>query len=137
MSRRVVFIAALSALLSFCVSVGPACADGDPPSDVLITQDVYYGYGVDLESKPAAQLPAMLATASQNGYPLRVALMTHYLDLGAVGWLWQKPQQYARYLGDELAFQYKGSVLIVMPHGYGLYRAGAVPGRERRLLARS
>ena len=54
-------------------------------------------------------------------------------DLGSVGALWQKPQLYSKFLGSELAFLYKGRLLIVMPNGFGLNHGTAA---ERKLLER-
>ena len=34
--------------------------------------------------------------------------------------LWAKPQTYARFLGAELRFVYKDTLLIVMPQGFGI-----------------
>jgi hypothetical protein len=114
----------------------PALADGDPPSDVLVGQDVYYGWGLDLRVKPAAQLPAMLATARERGFELKVALIANYSDLGLVGAFWQKPAEYVRYLGEELSLVYRGRLLILMRNGYGIYYDGKVPGKDRRVLSR-
>ena len=100
-------------------------------------QDVYYGYEVDRESKAAAQLPALLDEARRRGYNLKVALIPNYVDLGEVGWLWERPQQYAQFLGQELASIYRDRILIVMPNGYGIYARESVPGRERRVLTRA
>ena len=41
-------------------------------------------------------------------------------DLGAVPQLWGKPQTYARFLGSELRFIYKDTLLVVMPQGFGI-----------------
>ena len=41
-------------------------------------------------------------------------------DLGAVPQLWAKPQTYARFLGSELRFIYKDTLLVVMPQGFGI-----------------
>ena len=57
-------------------------------------------------------------------------------DLGSVGALWQKPQLYAKFLGAELAFLYKGRLLIVMPNGYGLHHGKVSTAAERKLLAK-
>jgi hypothetical protein len=113
-----------------------ARADGDPASDVLPQQDVYYGVGLDMKSKPAAQLPALLAQAREKGYPIKVALIADLADLGVATFLWKDPQEYARYLGQELALVYKERTLILMPDGYGYFRDGRGPGKERRVLAR-
>jgi hypothetical protein len=119
------------------LSLAPAArADGDPASDYLTQIDVYYGYGIDVASKPAQQLPVLLASARAGGYPLKVALITDVAALGSVVWLWHKPQEYARYLGEELGFVYKGRVLVVMPNGLALYHDGLLPGKERRVLER-
>jgi hypothetical protein len=114
----------------------PALADGDPPSDVLVGQDVYYGYGLDLRADAAAQLPAMLATARERGFELKVALISNFSDLGLVGAFWQKPAEYVRYLGEELSLVYRGRLLILMRDGYGIYADGKVPGKDRRVLSR-
>jgi hypothetical protein len=34
--------------------------------------------------------------------------------------LWRHPETYARFLGAELALVYRGTVMVVMPNGYGL-----------------
>jgi hypothetical protein len=66
----------------------------------------------------------VIDSARTNGYPVKVALIGAPADLGAAYTLWGKPQQYARFLGQELVFLYKGRLLIVMPNGYGLSRGG-------------
>jgi hypothetical protein len=114
----------------------PAFADGDPPSDVLVAQDVYYGFGLNTEDKRAAQLPVMLAKARERGFELKVALIANYSDLGLVGNFWLKPDEYVRYLGEELSLVYHGRLLVVMRNGYALYHDGKVPGGARRILRR-
>ena len=34
--------------------------------------------------------------------------------------LWRQPQNYARFLGQELSLVYRGTLLVVMPNGFGL-----------------
>jgi hypothetical protein len=131
MLRRLLLVCALTLTLAPC-----AFADGDPPSDVLVGQDVYYGWGLDLRGKAPAQLPAMLATARERGFELKVALISGYSDLGEVGTFWQKPAEYVRYLGDELSLVYHGRLLVLMRNGYGIYDDGNVPGKDRRVLSR-
>jgi hypothetical protein len=131
MLRRLVLVCALTLIL-----VPSAFADGDPPSDVLVGQDVYYGWGLDLRGKAPAQLPAMLATARERGFELKVALISGYADLGEVGSFWQRPAEYVRYLGDELSLVYHGRLLVLMRNGYGIYDDGKVPGKDRRALSR-
>jgi hypothetical protein len=126
----------LAVALAFLSSVPAARADGDPASDILLGQDVYYGNFVDLRSAAAGRLPALLAASRERGYELKVALITAPEDLGVVGFVWSRPQEYARYLGEELTYVYHGTLLILMPNGYGIFRDGKVPGPERRALAR-
>jgi hypothetical protein len=116
------------------VAAPTARADGDPASDILTQQDVFYGTGVNLRSKAAAQLPALLERARDKGYDMKVALISDFQDLGVVTYLWKDPQAYADYLGAELSIVYKGRVLVVMPNGYGIYRLGHSTVRERRAL---
>jgi hypothetical protein len=125
-------LALAAALLA---AAAPAArADGDPASDFLVVQDMYYGYRLDLKSKPAAQLPPLLAEAKQKGYEIRVALITGDADLGSAALLWQKPQMYAEFLGQELSNVYKGRTLVVMPNGYGIFHAGHSNVREEQVL---
>ena len=55
-------------------------------------------------------------------------------DLGAVPSLYGKPKTYARFLGQELFFVYKGRLLIVMPDGYGASRGGKPLPSAQRVL---
>ena len=48
--------------------------------------------------------------------------------------LWLKPETYARFLGQELFFLYKGPLLVVMPNGYGVSRAGKALTSEQRVV---
>ncbi len=40
-------------------------------------------------------------------------------DLGSVTALWKQPRRYARFLGVELGYYFKGRLLVVMPNGFG------------------
>jgi hypothetical protein len=55
---------------------------------------------------------------------VRVALVASPTDLGSVTALWRRPRSYARFLGQELALVYRGTLLVVMPSGFGVYRVG-------------
>ena len=52
-------------------------------------------------------------------------------DLGAVPQLWGKPQTYARFLGAELRFVYKDTLLVVMPQGFGINGPFPLSGARR------
>ena len=71
---------------------------------------------VDAEQK----LNVATAAADRAGYPIRVAVIASAGDLGIVPQYLGKPQEYAKFLADELKFAYKGGLLIVMKEGYGL-----------------
>lgn len=111
-----------------------ALADGDPASDVLASQNVFLASDANASLAQQAQLEAVVQAAANSGYPVRVALIASPTDLGSVNELWRRPQSYAQFLGEELSLTYRGTVLVVMPNGFGLYRARAVPAAERAAL---
>jgi hypothetical protein len=80
-------------------------------------------------------LEAAVDAAARARVPIRVAVIATPYDLGSVGALYRKPQRYARFLGQELSYVYKGRLLVVMPNGYGLWRARPVPRRELEAVA--
>ena len=104
----------------------PARADGDPASDVLSTQTLYLPQDAGVPAARQAQLGALLSAAARAGYRIRVAVIASSADLGSVTALWHQPQNYAGFLGQELPLVYRGSLLVVMPNGYGLYHAAAI-----------
>jgi hypothetical protein len=97
-----------------------ARADGDPASDVLATQALFLPQDAGIPLAQQNQVTAMLGAAASNGYELRVAIIASSTDLGSVTELWRQPQTYARFLGQELSFVYRGPLLVVMPNGFGL-----------------
>jgi hypothetical protein len=107
--------------LAYSSSPTPARADGDPASDVLATQPLFLAQDAAASPGQQAQLTAALAQATDSGYPIRVALIASATDLGSVTALWKQPENYARFLGQELSFVYRGPLLVVMPNGFGLY----------------
>jgi hypothetical protein len=98
-----------------------AWADGDPAGDVLIQQNVFYGSALDLRSKEAAQLMALTEQAKEKGYEIRVAALTVPEDLGAIGYLWDDPTNYADFLTAEIQSVYRERTLVVMPSGLGIW----------------
>jgi hypothetical protein len=111
---------ALGLLLALLLAPS-ALADGDPASDILVPPDirVYMTNGAttgDLEKT----VQATAQKVSDAGLPIKVAIIGNKTDLGAVPQLWAKPQTYARFLGAELRFVYKDTLLIVMPQGFGI-----------------
>ena len=59
---------------------------------------------------------------SRNGR-IRVALIANPSDLGGITAFWGAPRRYARFLGLELGYYYKNSLLVVMPAGIGYSRS--------------
>ena len=114
--RRALVLLAVSALA--LTGAGAARADGDPASDFLLTQKVFYN-PEEIPKRQGQELTAAIRSANENGYPIRVAMIWSAYDLGAVTALWKQPQRYARFLSFELTYYYKGRLLIVMPNGFG------------------
>ena len=129
-------LAALSAV-AILVLVAPTSgrADGDPASDYLLSQKVFIPFDVKVPQPDQRRLVATVARATRSGYPIRVAVIGTDYDLGSVTVLWRRPQQYARFLGVELGFVYKGRLLVVMPNGFGFNRPGRSPVAEDALLS--
>jgi hypothetical protein len=97
-----------------------AAADGDPASDVLLGQNVFYPYQPPVSRSVAATLNAETAAAKRAGFPLKVALIGAPVDLGVIPDLFGKPQKYADFLDQEISFQGKQPLLVVMAAGYGV-----------------
>lgn len=99
---------------------GRALADGDPASDVLTETPVYFPADAGIPAARQEQLLKLVREAAGRGYPLRVALIAHRSDLGSIGALWSKPNVYSGFLGTELSLVFHGTLLVVMPDGYGV-----------------
>jgi hypothetical protein len=111
---------ALGLLLALTVA-SSALADGDPASDVLVPPDVrVYMTNGATSSELEKKLAATTQQVTDAGLPIKVAIIGNKTDLGAVPQLWAKPQIYARFLGSELRFLYKDTLLVVMPQGFGI-----------------
>jgi hypothetical protein len=96
-----------------------ALADGDPASDVLLGQNVFYPYNPQVSPATQRSLNAETAAAAKAGFPIKVALIASPVDLGVIPSLFNKPQKYADFLDQEISFQNKQLLLVVMPAGYG------------------
>jgi hypothetical protein len=130
--RRALLATAVVAVLAVPV----AQANGDPASDVLITQQVFLPAEAPIPAPDAEELQKTVAAANQSGFRIRVALIAFTGDLGTAVSLWKHPQSYARFLGSELAFVYTNRLLIVMPSGFGFDRGTKPVAKEQRVLAR-
>ena len=112
--------AALGLILALMLAP-QALADGDPASDILAPADtrVYMTLAAP-DSSLEKELAATAQKVTDAGLPIKVAVIGNKTDLGAVPQLWAKPQTYARFLGSELRFIYKDTLLVVMPQGFGI-----------------
>jgi hypothetical protein len=113
----------------------PALADGDPASDVLASRPLFAPADGGFAQSSLAQLNGLLEAAQRQRVPIRVALIASPADLGSVGELWRKPQSYARFLGQELSEVYRGTVVVVMPSGVGIF-APQADGAGQTAVAR-
>src|SRR3954454_809941 len=110
-----------------------AAADGDPASDVLLSTGQFTPY-----PPPSAKVQQSLTDAidavSVDGDHVKVAVIGSETDLRSVPSLFNQPRKYARFLGAELSFFYKGPLLVVMPNGFVFASNGkAVPESENAL----
>jgi hypothetical protein len=112
-------VAALIGLLSLAALHAPtARADGDPASDVLLGSDVFYPFE-PVSHSLTVTLSKEAAAARKLRAPIKVALIPTAVDLGTIGALFGRPQNYADFLAQEIAFVGKAPLLIVMADGYG------------------
>jgi hypothetical protein len=120
-----------SSVLAAGLYAPAALADGDPASDVLVSQDVFLPQSETIPPQLAEQLNALARQADQAGHTLKIALIATPADLGSVNSLYGQPANYARYLSLELEFVTKAPILIVMPQGVGFARAGkTIPAQQ-------
>lgn len=96
-----------------------AFADGDPASDVLLGESVFYPYQPPTSKALQTTLNAETAAAKKAGFPIKVAIIGSPVDLGVIPDLFGKPQPYATFLDQEISFRTKQPLLVVMSNGYG------------------
>lgn len=128
-------LVAAVAALALAASADEARADGDPASDVVNAQLLYVSYQYPPPNPLVTQLGGLLERTRDKGYEVRVVVLSDRYDMGSVDSLWRKPQQYARFLAQEIAPLYKGPLLVVMPNGYGFNYRGHESRRELKLLS--
>jgi hypothetical protein len=109
-------------VLLLLIAAPAARADGDPASDMLaFPQGRAYMTFLTTDTSFEHALARTAAEITRRGLPIKVAVIGGRGDLGAVPQFWGRPQVYARFLGAELRFIYKGTLLIVMPQGFGVH----------------
>jgi GNAT superfamily N-acetyltransferase len=119
---RLIALMVACALLAFPAT---SYADGDPASDVLLSQDVFFPYAPKAAPRLSNALTNLLKRTRQAGYPMKVALIESPGDLGANGTLFGRPLDYANLLAQELGTLRHGTqgggdlhLLVVMPAGF-------------------
>jgi hypothetical protein len=124
-----VLLAGLALLLP-----GSARANGDPASDVLLTEEVFFPFEAPISASAKKDLQETVAAANEKGYTIRVAIIAFTGDLGTAVALWGHPQAYSKFLWNELAFQYSNRLLVAMPAGFGFYNDSKPIAKELAVL---
>jgi hypothetical protein len=109
---------------------GIALADADPASDVLLLQNAFLPQAPAPSGTVAQELRSITDAASKAGYPLKVAVIGSRGDLGAIPSMFDQPQRYAGFLGQELrgaSGRRQQPLLVVMPAGFGTSQVGDKP----------
>lgn len=136
MARARLALLAAAVAASLLALAGPARADGDPASDYLLSKPLFVPSDAGVPAANVDQLTSVLADAKARGYQIRVALIGTRYDMGSVYELWKRPKLYARFLGQELSFVYKGRLLVVMPNGLATSRHGKATPAQDAVVAR-
>ena len=120
-------VAAVALIIVLGASLAPtARANGDPASDVLLSQDSFLPYAPEVQPALQSALEEVLEKARDAGFPMKVALVLSERDLGAYPQLFNNAQGYADLLTQNLGvLNPHGNklkdphVLVVMPGGFG------------------
>jgi hypothetical protein len=124
-ATRVAATVCLLAVACMGIRAGPSWADGDPASDVLLAQDVFYPYQPKVSPAVEAALEKTLrAAANATGAHLKVAIIGSREELGLVPGFFGHPQAYANFLDREISFNRQQSLLVVMRSGFGVVPVG-------------
>jgi len=113
---------------------GSARANGDPASDVLLTDKVFLPFEAPISASAKNDLQKTVAEATAKGYPIRVAVIAFTGDLGTATVLWRKPQPYSKFLWSEIAFVYSNRLLVAMPSGFGFWNGKKPVAKELLVL---
>lgn len=133
--KRLRVVVAFAAALAAWASAPSALGDGDPASDVLIGQSVFYPYSSTVSGSLQRTLNGEVAAAGRAHFPIKVALIASPADLGSATPLFGKPEQYATFLGAEITFvNVEPHLLVVMPNGYGVRNLGPAATRASATL---
>jgi hypothetical protein len=114
-------VAVLLAALALGLVPSSGWADGDPASDVLLGQAVFYPLSPKVSPGQEAALEKTLKAAnSEAGLNLKVAIIDSAEELGLVPRFFGHPQTYAEFLDREISFNQEQPLLVVMAAGFGV-----------------
>jgi hypothetical protein len=119
-NRKAVILIAVAFWLCATASPPSARANGDPASDVLLVQDVFYPFKPSVSPALEAATNKTVRAAGAAGVHLKVAIIGSAQELGLVPELFGHPQTYARFLDREISFNQPQQLLVVMPAGFGV-----------------
>ena len=126
--------AALVAVLVALLAPAAARANGDPASDVLLTDQVFLPFEAPVSKQAAQELRGTVAEANRKGFKIRVAVIAFTGDLGTAVSLWRHPQSYSKFLWSEVAFVYSNWLLVAMPSGFGFWNGKKPVAKELLVL---
>jgi hypothetical protein len=118
-ARPILTVTAVAVILLALCGAGRALADGDPASDELIAQNVFYPYSSPVPQSVQRRLNAMVTAAHHSGLFLKIALIAKPSDMGSITALYASPQRYAQFLDTELSLNSRIPLLVVMRDGFG------------------
>jgi cytochrome oxidase Cu insertion factor (SCO1/SenC/PrrC family) len=121
--------------LGFAGLAPVARGDGDPASDVLLTQQAFFAAQTSGNLPAQRELLSLLSAAQRAHFPIRVAIISSEYDLGSITALWHRPRVYAQFLGIELSDTHNQRLLVVMPNGFGFDWPGHPDATAYKLLA--
>jgi hypothetical protein len=115
------------------VLAASALADIDPASDILPLQNVFLPYHPKTCTQLSRALRTLTTETEAKGYSIKVAIIGSKNDLGGASDLFGQPQEYARFLAQELrtfspdfGTSYGNQpLLIAMPGKWALDHGGA------------
>jgi hypothetical protein len=130
MKKLAVLIAGVALLVP-----GAARANGDPASDVLLTDRVFLPFEAPISNSAQKDLRDSVVEANDKGFKIRVAVIAFTSDLGTATALWGHPEDYSKFLGKEIAFVTTDPLLVSMPAGFGFYDQDRPVAKEQQVLA--
>jgi hypothetical protein len=118
-ARRLIAAIAIGVLLA---APAPASANGDPASDVLLQEDVFFPYDPPTSDGVARAVKELTRRTRKDGWPIKVAIIATASDLGAAANLFNFPDRYAGLLLREIGGDAR--LLVVTPHVFAGRRLG-------------